>query len=54
MLCEQLGCAPSELLEKHPNITRNDITFMIKYNHMKLQKQAGMTAQIIAKMFSKR
>lgn len=29
--CEILGCTPSELFEKHPNITKSDISFLRAY-----------------------
>jgi predicted Rossmann-fold nucleotide-binding protein len=31
MLCEMLGCLPSELRENHPNMTVTDKMFMLKY-----------------------
>ena len=31
MICEVLGCLPSEINEKHPNMTRADRIFMARY-----------------------
>jgi hypothetical protein len=44
MMCETLGCAPSELLEKHPNLTHRDKEFLMRYGIKKMEKQMELTA----------
>lgn len=31
MLCEMLGCLPSEIKDNHPNMTYTDYSFVIHY-----------------------
>jgi hypothetical protein len=51
MICEQLGCTPSELYEKHPGMTEGDKWFMISYGYEKIAKEQMALAEIIKKMF---
>ena len=37
-MCEELGCAPSELLTKHPNLTHRDKWFLIQYGFEKRKR----------------
>jgi len=51
MICEQLGCSPSELYEKHPGLTNADVRFMMEYGFNKMARQQKMQAEMLAKMF---
>ena len=39
-MCEVLGCAPSELKTKHPNLTIADKLFLIRYGLEKMEALA--------------
>ena len=46
-MIEMLGCLPSELVVKHPNMTLGDKLFMARYGYEKMVR----TAEMIAKIF---
>lgn len=48
-MCEMLGCLPSELYVKHPNMTVADKEFMMYYTFKKMEKQAEINKMIISK-----
>jgi hypothetical protein len=37
-MCEVLGCTPSELREKHPNMTVQDYYFLTNYSTNKMRE----------------
>ena len=51
MMCEMLGCAPSELYEKHPNLTDRDRWFLIRYGFEKQNRELEGLSKLLAKMF---
>lgn len=48
MVCEMLGCPPSELETKYPNMTVADVVFMMKYGYEKMKREAEMAAKLIS------
>ena len=45
-MCEALGCLPSELLEKHPDMTPADRYAMMRFGHMKYTKLGNMIGRL--------
>lgn len=46
MMCEQLGCTPSELYDKHPKLTERDKWFLIFYGYEKQKRQLEGLAKL--------
>lgn len=51
MMCEQLGCAPSELHDKHPNLTERDKWFLIDYGFEKQKRELEGIANLLKTAF---
>jgi len=50
-MCELLGCLPSELRERYPNMTHGDRLSLMTYVLVKEARMAGKIGEVLGMMF---
>ena len=53
IVCEILGCLPSEIRQKHPDMKLGDYLYLVRYGYKKMKIESDFSASSISRLFKR-